>query len=390
MRALPRASVSLPMVPDASTLMDWAESNYPAHFPGTKLNASLAPYLYRYYPETGNYLGVAGDEVFVLGPVSGGQVLAVGRLGEFACQVYPDSCQQATDSRNGSYIAYSTAGERFTITVDFDAGTYGIAGITFPAYEASGSFTAASTAGSYIFQPAAAAAPAGFRYVDDLLVGSFDTGIGTRPFVAGRRFAQSLSEALGSYGIFGINREASGSAESYIYPGRLSADSKMRICWDLQIYPIDQCPASSVVTYDVTRNGDEFTATNASSSYKFRVAQAAGQNIYLWTFADSSSGRRYFRIGLQESANSAAAVTYGANTAGAQVSQTWTASRLTSSGVSASGTAVALNGNLQDIAGPSGLYSMYGVGFVMQNPQLTVLIGAQSGAYKGFLQLGGR
>lgn len=81
---------SLPLT--ETELMDWAEGAYSDFFPTSQSNRSSEPYIYRYYPETRTYLGVAGDGVYVLGPVSGDTLLAVGRLGNFRCRVHPDTC----------------------------------------------------------------------------------------------------------------------------------------------------------------------------------------------------------------------------------------------------------------------------------------------------------
>jgi hypothetical protein len=82
-----------PVVPlDAHALFNWAETKYPSLFPGAKPNLALAPYLYRHYPETGNYVGVAGEDVYILGPVSNNVLQRVGALEDFRCQVLPDSC----------------------------------------------------------------------------------------------------------------------------------------------------------------------------------------------------------------------------------------------------------------------------------------------------------
>jgi hypothetical protein len=78
---------------DATALMDWAEINYPQFFPTHEENKTLDPYIYRYYPDTENYLGLAGDDIYVLGPVSGKVLLKVGTVADFACRVYPiDNC----------------------------------------------------------------------------------------------------------------------------------------------------------------------------------------------------------------------------------------------------------------------------------------------------------
>ncbi|MBH9579222.1 DUF1800 domain-containing protein [Inhella proteolytica] len=76
-------------VPDAQTLMDWAERAYPQYFPSHESNREEAPYTYRYYPGTGNYLGVADGAVYIFGPVSGNTLTRVGQLSDFSAQVFP-------------------------------------------------------------------------------------------------------------------------------------------------------------------------------------------------------------------------------------------------------------------------------------------------------------
>ncbi|HTQ98354.1 MAG TPA: FG-GAP-like repeat-containing protein [Candidatus Acidoferrum sp.] len=77
------------------TLMDWAERLYAVFFPGHAQTQSTSGYLYRYYPSTGNYVGVAGDgqSVYVLGPLSNNALLHVGQIADFACQVQPSGCR---------------------------------------------------------------------------------------------------------------------------------------------------------------------------------------------------------------------------------------------------------------------------------------------------------
>lgn len=88
------AASAAPQTPTPTELMDWAERSYPQFFPGHQVDRTLAPYVYRHYPATGNYVGVAGDAVYVLGPVAGGGAapVQVGVLANFACQVHPGSC----------------------------------------------------------------------------------------------------------------------------------------------------------------------------------------------------------------------------------------------------------------------------------------------------------
>lgn len=80
------------------TLLNWAERSYPALFPAPASTQWLAPYLYRHYPASGNYVGISGDDVSVLGPVSGWAVQRVGSLIDFRCPVQGCVAAKVTDS----------------------------------------------------------------------------------------------------------------------------------------------------------------------------------------------------------------------------------------------------------------------------------------------------
>lgn len=96
-------SVAAPAIPDATALMDWAETTYPAIFPSKQSNQTFDPYVYRYYPETGTYLGVAASVVYVLGPITNNQLTSVGTLSDFACKVYASACTVA-DTNTASVV----------------------------------------------------------------------------------------------------------------------------------------------------------------------------------------------------------------------------------------------------------------------------------------------
>lgn len=76
-------------------LFDWAEKQYPQFFPSHEANRQLAPYTYRYYAGSGNYVGLSGDTIYVLGPISGGALQPVGSAASFLCLVYAQECSQA-------------------------------------------------------------------------------------------------------------------------------------------------------------------------------------------------------------------------------------------------------------------------------------------------------
>lgn len=94
-------AAAYPSEPTADQLMDWAESAYPQFFPGHQTTLTAKPYQYRYYPASRNYLGVSfapgSSGVKVLGPISQDQILHVGTLYSFACQVFPAQCATPAD-----------------------------------------------------------------------------------------------------------------------------------------------------------------------------------------------------------------------------------------------------------------------------------------------------
>jgi hypothetical protein len=96
------AAAAAAMMVDPTNLMDWAELRYPQFFPSHQQNKSSAPYIYRYYPETNTYVGVDGVVVRVLGPAFGRDILTVGVLSDFVCQVFPENCAPPTANAGAS------------------------------------------------------------------------------------------------------------------------------------------------------------------------------------------------------------------------------------------------------------------------------------------------
>ena len=82
------AAIGLPSIPPAVSdcLFNWAERAYAQFFaPPGSVSQAAPPYYYRYYPGTGNYLGVSSDDnqIWILGPVSGGAPTAVGAVATY-------------------------------------------------------------------------------------------------------------------------------------------------------------------------------------------------------------------------------------------------------------------------------------------------------------------
>ena len=67
-------------------IFNWAETNFPQYFsPANSTTANYAPYQYRYYAGTGNYLAISSADmnVWVLGPSFGSSLLNVGTVTNF-------------------------------------------------------------------------------------------------------------------------------------------------------------------------------------------------------------------------------------------------------------------------------------------------------------------
>ncbi|MES2938423.1 MAG: hypothetical protein V4864_12120 [Pseudomonadota bacterium] len=386
------------VVPDAAALMDWAQAAYPSLFPGAQPTVSAAPFLYRYYPQTGNYLGVAGTTVFVLGPVSNGALMTVGSLADFACRVDPAGCQPPPDATDpsGTYTAYATNGLRFTLVLDVPRGSFSFTGLTIPSYASAGAIAPdPATARGYRFQ--GAAANTGFRYADGLIVGSYDFGDGAKPFVAGRHFAASIAEAVGTYDNLGVTRSAAGTPDSAIYTSRIDTDGMLRICNHNTIYRIELCPESAVLRYSLSVADGTFHATALTAGrgdFNFRVAKAGSENIYLMGAVTLSTGEQYFRIGVLERTQFTSGTAQGGTTWGEWGTASFTGSSYSSTGIAADGHGIGLNGSLASMGtlGPTGMRAFHsgGSGFAVQGAQLAVLVGARNSVSAGYMQIGAR
>ncbi|MDB5874854.1 MAG: hypothetical protein JWQ07_4296 [Ramlibacter sp.] len=110
---------------DPTALMDWAEAAYPQYFPSHQPNLFFAPYTYRYYPETQNYVGVADGYVYVLGTVSNYTLLRVGSMGDFSCRV-DSGCTVAAASATEAarFLAQATLGANKAQVAAVQASTY--------------------------------------------------------------------------------------------------------------------------------------------------------------------------------------------------------------------------------------------------------------------------
>lgn len=94
--ASPTAPATVAAATDATAFMDWAELTFPKLFPSHQRDQQKDGFTYRFYAETATYLGVINGTVRLQGASFGAEVLAVGRLSDFACRVFPEHCAPPT------------------------------------------------------------------------------------------------------------------------------------------------------------------------------------------------------------------------------------------------------------------------------------------------------
>jgi hypothetical protein len=136
--AQPLAAAVSPVTP--TDVAAWAERTYPGLFNGATSFGTLGAYSYRHYAGTGNYIGFAGSDVYVYGPVSGYSIWQVGTLAGFTCTVDPSRCSGAPRSENDDFSApamdscrwfdwhqsggSSAQGSGLTLSTSAEAGTF--------------------------------------------------------------------------------------------------------------------------------------------------------------------------------------------------------------------------------------------------------------------------
>ncbi len=131
----------------AKTLFDWAETAYQGVLPGgydrwenvlgyyshTPQTQFQDTFTYRYYAGSNNYLGMAGEDVYVLGPVSRGAVQRVGTAADFACGVNPKACASNGPDDGPLFVTEWNRGQISVLRHKAPAPGTAVAGRTFMA-----------------------------------------------------------------------------------------------------------------------------------------------------------------------------------------------------------------------------------------------------------------
>jgi len=74
---------------ESDLLFNWAEAHFQDLFPRPANTETLAPWLYRFYPESGIYAGVNSDkDVYLMGGSFGNEPFYIDKLGNLLTQAY--------------------------------------------------------------------------------------------------------------------------------------------------------------------------------------------------------------------------------------------------------------------------------------------------------------
>lgn len=94
-----------------SQLLDFGETHYPAWFPSHQPDRQADIWTYRYYPETGIFLGVAFGQVYVVGGAFGETLVHVGAVLDFITPAPLPSATVSTDFTQRTPWNLSTAAQ---------------------------------------------------------------------------------------------------------------------------------------------------------------------------------------------------------------------------------------------------------------------------------------
>jgi uncharacterized repeat protein (TIGR01451 family) len=290
---------------------------------------------------------------------------------------------QAIDTRNGVYQAYSADGSIFTLTIDFDAGSYTWAGT---GVGDSRSFSAEADGGFVTSRSER------LRSVDDLIVGAHQRGSVSVPYVAARRFATSPNALAGAYNLMLRNVAADGSGAVTRAATARAIGNTLQICQDdFEVVQAQSCSVGSLKSYVVSFSGDQFTAVDSSSgqSFSFRLARTGAADVLLAAGAGTTADTTLqFLIGVAENAGLIDSAVAGPGLY-ANLDSEWVNIELTRTTYFAEGSKIADVAGLFRVGGTSPIGMLQGAPeptlggapiWVMQSFPLVVVVGATKSA----------
>jgi len=291
------------------------------------------------------------------------------------------------DARNGSYQVFAANAQRYTLNLDFDARTWRMNGAGI---DQSGSI-ATVDGGMFAFQ---AGSTARFQHVQDTVIGGFRFGDTVQPFVAPRRFANTVADTVGEYHFLSVVLDPAAPSNTLIFTGEITTGGTLRTCSDSTIFVIALCPAGSVVTHTLAVNGDDFGATTSAGTFPFRVARIGSDKVFLRASGSSGTSRR-FTVGVPAQPSYTRGQFRGANSLGQWATTQMAASTFTTTALAANGGTVTRSGNLQQLSGnsPAGMVSLtdpnLGFFFSIRAMHLNVTVAARNNPnVPGYVEVG--
>lgn len=315
------------------------------------------------------------------------------------------------DARNAQYRVYATNGSKQTLALNFDTMSYTMtddAGAV-----ASDAFAVDSTvANGYLFKSSRITSTintARFRLADNTVVGAFPftqagstTTFAVQPFIASNALVTTQADLAGTYNRLGINLTATTRDSNIRQIAITAGGAQVLMCSEVTITAVANCPAASVLTYNVTPASapTDWRLTNVANPADtgvFSIARIGGENVYLsaGTAVIGAAGEVVFRVGVQQQAawpTSTAIVSSDTNGTWGTVSLD-TSSYATgfirpdgSNGtlglaVSLIGAPAELNIRVAPLGGSSGSY------FLVQSGKIAAMVGAR-GPQGGYMQFG--
>ncbi len=295
----------------------------------------------------------------------------------------------AVDLRSGTYQMVAGTGQTYTLAVDLDALTYSVAGAGF---SRSGALTTTDDATYVISGNSSLRATAA-----ELMVGGFDFGSGTRPFVAARTFATTPAE-LGTLPFTAFGMATTGGTSTTTIDGfAFDGAATLTDCAAAtQIFTVATCPTPLLRSYALGFAGSDITGVDAVSgdTIHFRVAQSLGTLIYLRAETDAVCGCTVFGVGLTDNALPMGGSFLGASSTGAAGSleltdvsyrAAWTRD---DASTYAENAVIAVQGTSAPLDLRGGVRSTDGAFlYVLENDPLVLVVGANNGPAAGTLDV---
>jgi len=301
----------------------------------------------------------------------------------------------AVDAHSGSYTVFAANGKSYSLSIDFDAGTYTMSGNGQTTQK---TFALEAASGDYVVS-----GDARLRLGQDIMVGGHDFGSGVVPFVAARTLVTNLASLAGSYDLATRNVPTAGSPTTHAGMAVISGNT-LSVCQSDtgQVIVVKNCDAASRKDYlNLSVSGNVFTGTTTGGEqYSFSVANVGGLKVLL-SAGQAPDTSQQFRIGLIDSA---AGLTFGPPLRGPSSTGEWLAMSLSNatnpptytatlasspSTTTDSATLVDVNSNAAPFSMLTGTDIPRGADiYLMQSSPLVVVVGNFAQSASGLLQLG--